>query len=45
MIPIQYYWRRFCFWVLGKCPLCWSNVNYTVSGTAICPCCRQRSNW
>jgi hypothetical protein len=44
-LPIRYYWGRLCFWLLGRCPGCWSKVNYTVAGSAICPGCGRRSTF
>ena len=38
---LRYYWRCLCH-ALGFCPACYSRVNFTRSGRAICPNCKQR---
>jgi predicted amidophosphoribosyltransferase len=35
------YWKRKILLALGVCPKCWSQVNYTPKGRAICPNCGQ----
>jgi len=34
----RYYWNKLVL-AVGRCPRCWSKVNYTTKGRAICPEC------
>jgi hypothetical protein len=38
---LRYAWRKACHF-MGFCPFCGERVNFTPSGSVLCPNCRKR---